>query len=63
MMALNDRSKLRSMVVAERGERVYIASEECAIRAVSPELDCIRAPRGGEPVIFRLNEEAMKKCL
>lgn len=60
MMALNDRLKLRSLVVAERGERVYFASEEAAIRAVEPELDRIWAPNGGEPVIVRLNEEGKK---
>ena len=54
LMALNDRLKLRSMVVAERGDRAYIASEECAIRVIEPELDYVRAPRGGEPVIFEL---------
>ena len=37
MMALNDRLKLRSMVVGEKDETVYIASEECAIRVVEPE--------------------------
>ncbi len=55
LMALNDRLKLRSMVVAERGDKAYIASEECAIRVIEPELDYVRAPRGGEPVIFELN--------
>ena len=55
MMALNDRLKLRSMVVAEKGERVYIASEECAIRAIEPAPERVWAPRGGEPVIVRLN--------
>ena len=54
LMALNDRLKLRSMVVAERGDRAYIASEECAIRVIEPEPDYVRAPRGGEPVIFEL---------
>ena len=54
LMALNDRLKLRSMVVAEHGDKAYIASEECAIRAIEPELDYVRAPRGGEPVIFEL---------
>lgn len=54
LMALNDRLKLRSMVVAERGDKAYIASEECAIRAIEPDLDDVRAPRGGEPVIFEL---------
>ena len=34
MMALNDRLKLRSMVAAEKGDRVYVASEECAIRVL-----------------------------
>ena len=30
-MALNDRLKLRSMVVAQKDDRVYIASEESAL--------------------------------
>ena len=55
MMALNDRLKLRSMVIAEKGERVYAASEECAIRVIEPEVDRIWSPRGGEPVIVRLH--------
>lgn len=54
LMALNDRLKLRSMVVAEHGDRAYIASEEAAIRVIQPELDKIWAPAGGEPVIFEL---------
>jgi glutamate synthase domain-containing protein 1 len=54
LMALNDRLKLRSMVVGERGSRVYIASEEAAIRAMEPEAEHIRYPAGGEPVIVRL---------
>ena len=55
LMALNDRLKLRSMVVGEKGDDVYIASEECAIREISPSLDKIWAPKGGEPVIVKLN--------
>ena len=58
LMALNDRLKLRSMVIGERGSRVCIASEECAIRAISPELDRIWSPKGGEAAIFRCKEEA-----
>ena len=54
MMALNDRLKLRSMVVGEKDDRVYIASEECAIRVVEPNVDRVWAPRGGEPVIVTL---------
>lgn len=59
LMALNDRLKLRSMVVGEKDETVYIASEECAIRAVEPVLDKLWTPKGGEPVIVRLNKEAL----
>lgn len=54
IMALNDRLKLRSMVVAEKGKRVYIASEESAIRVVEANPDKVWAPKGGEPVIFNL---------
>ena len=59
IMALNDRLKLRSMVVGEKGDTVYIASEESAIRIVEPELDTLFSPRGGEPVVYRLREEAL----
>lgn len=63
IMALNDRLKLRSMVVAEKDDVTYIASEECAIRAICPDCDKIWSPRGGEPVIVNLNEEGRRKCL
>ncbi len=56
-MALNDRLKLRSMVVGERGDMTYIASEECAIRVIEPQLDRIWSPRGGEPVIVTLDKK------
>ena len=56
MMALNDRLKLRSLVVGGKGRTVYFASEEAAIRIIEPELDSIRSPRGGEPVIVHLDE-------
>ena len=55
MMALNDRLKLRSMVVGEKGDMAYIASEECAIRIIEPDLDKLWAPKGGEPVIYTLD--------
>ena len=58
MMALNDRLKLRSMVAAEKGERVYVASEECAIRILEPQPERIWSPRGGEPLIVTLKGEA-----
>ncbi|MDP4120474.1 MAG: glutamine amidotransferase family protein [Bacillota bacterium] len=55
MMALNDRLKLRSMVVGEKDDMVYVASEESAIRRIQPNLDKVWAPSGGEPVIVTLN--------
>ena len=58
LMALNDRLKLRSMVVAEQDDRVYIASEEAAIRAVAPDAGAVYAPGGGEPVIVHVKEGA-----
>ncbi len=57
VMALNDRLKLRSMVVGEKDDRVYIASEESAIRIIEPSLDRIYSPVGGEPVIYTLDKE------
>lgn len=56
MMALNDRLKLRSMVVGEKDDMTYVASEECAIRVIEPNLDKIWAPKGGEPVIVTLEK-------
>ena len=55
LIALNDRLKLRSMVVAEKNDKVYIASEESAIRIIEPSLNNIYAPTGGEPVILTLD--------
>ena len=54
LMALNDRLKLRSMVCGEKGDKAYIASEECAIRVIEPELDKIYSPVGGEAVVYTL---------
>ena len=59
LMALNDRLKLRSMVVGEKDDRVFIASEEAAIRTMEPDAENIWAPAGGEPVIVRVKEGAV----
>ncbi len=55
LVALNDRLKLRSMVVGEKDDLVYIASEEAAIRIIEPDLNRVWSPKGGEPVIVHLN--------
>ena len=54
LMALNDRLKLRSLVGAEKGDMVYLASEEAAIRVMEPNPDRIFYPTGGEPVIVQV---------
>lgn len=48
MFALNDRIKLRSLIAAEKGDYVYAASEESAIRAVCNTPERVWSPRGGE---------------
>lgn len=51
MVALNDRLKLRALIAAEAANRVYVASEECAIRALCPAPDKVWAAEGGKPII------------
>ncbi|MDY2610178.1 MAG: hypothetical protein SOV91_08035 [Eubacteriales bacterium] len=58
LMALNDRLKLRSMVAAEKNDKVYIASEEAAIRTMEEDVDNLYAPGGGEPLIVHVKEGA-----
>ncbi|MDI3508038.1 MAG: hypothetical protein PWP55_230 [Clostridiales bacterium] len=56
MVALNDRIKLRPLVAAEKGDVLYVSSEESAIIEICPQPDKIWAPRAGEPVIGMLEE-------
>ena len=58
LMALNDRLKLRSMVVGEKEDKVFIASEEAAIRTMEPNVQNVWSPAGGEPVIVKVKEGA-----
>jgi glutamate synthase domain-containing protein 1 len=54
MIGLTDRIRLRPLTAAVKGDRLYLSSEEASIRLVSPELDRVWTPTGGEPVIGRL---------
>ncbi|HOJ92519.1 MAG TPA: glutamine amidotransferase family protein [Dictyoglomaceae bacterium] len=56
MIALNDRIKLRPLVAAEKGEVLYVASEESAIRELCNNPDRVWMPKGGEPVIGLLEK-------
>ena len=57
IMALNDRLKLRSMVVGENKDMVYVASEEAAILACDRNAGGFRFPMGGESVVIRVEKE------
>ncbi len=61
MFGLNDRIKLRPLVVARKGSNVYMASEESAIRYIADDLDEVYMPKAGEPVIAMLTDEAYEK--
>jgi glutamate synthase domain-containing protein 1 len=57
MIGLTDRIKLRPMMAATKGETLYLSSEEASIRLVSPMLDKVWTPRGGEPIIGRVGNK------
>ena len=61
MIGLTDRIRLRPLTVGEKGDMLYLSSEESAIRLISPELDKAWIPMGGQPVIGRLKEKATPK--
>lgn len=54
IVGFTDRIKLRPLVAAEEGDRLYISSEEAAIRRMAPDLDRVWMPGAGEPVIGRV---------
>jgi len=54
MIGLTDRIRLRPLTVGEKGEMLYLSSEESAIRLICPDLDRTWIPVGGEPVVGRL---------
>ncbi|MCM8762597.1 MAG: glutamine amidotransferase family protein, partial [Candidatus Omnitrophica bacterium] len=54
VIGLNDRIKLRPLVSAERGDFVYLASEESAIRCVCKLPENVWMPEAGEPVVVQI---------
>lgn len=57
LIGLNDRVKLRPLLVATRGHTTYMSSEEASIREISPDLDTISAPRAGTPIMATLDQQ------
>jgi glutamate synthase domain-containing protein 1 len=56
MIGLTDRIRLRPLTAAAKGDRLYLSSEEAPIRLISPELDWVWTPVGGQPVVGHLGE-------
>jgi len=54
MIGLTDRIRLRPLTVGEKGDMLYLSSEESAIRLIEPDLERAWIPTGGQPVIGRL---------
>ena len=60
MIGLTDRVRLRPLVAAVKDDVLYLSSEESAVRLISPILDDVWSPMGGEPVIARLGDALPK---
>jgi len=58
MIGLTDRIRLRPLTVGEKGDVLYLSSEESAIRLICRDLERTWIPTGGEPVIGRLKEKS-----
>src|SRR3990170_733603 len=57
LIGFNDRIKLRPLVAAEKDDKVFMASEESAIREICPHPERVWAPKAGEPVIVSLDKQ------
>ncbi|MBN1165866.1 MAG: glutamine amidotransferase family protein [Methanospirillaceae archaeon] len=54
IVGFSDRIKLRPLVAGTHEDRLYISSEEAAIRTMEPAIQDIFMPEAGEPVIGRV---------
>ncbi|MFC2034153.1 glutamine amidotransferase family protein [Chloroflexota bacterium] len=63
MIGLTDRIRLRPLTVGEKGDVVYLSSEESAIRLISPELDNLWIPTGGELVVSKLKKKSLSQIV
>ncbi|HOL22565.1 MAG TPA: glutamine amidotransferase family protein [bacterium] len=61
IIGLNDRLKLRPLVSAEKGDFVYLASEESAIRCICRNPERVWMPDAGEPVIVNVKRDRKGK--
>lgn len=61
LLALNDRLKLRALMVGEKNSMVYLASEQASIELVCPDVENVRSIEGGVPFVVQLDEVARAK--
>jgi glutamate synthase domain-containing protein 1 len=61
MIGLTDRIRLRPLTVGEKGDMLYLSSEESAIRLIVPDLDRAWIPMGGQAVVGRLKAGAKNR--
>ena len=61
LLALNDRLKLRALMVGEKGPMTYLASEQAAIEVICPDVENVRPVEGGVPFVVQLDEVAERK--
>ncbi len=61
LLALNDRLKLRALMVGEKDKMVYLASEQAAIELVCGDAENVRPVDGGVPVVIQLDEVAARR--
>ena len=61
LLGLNDRIKLRPLIVGVKEDKVYMSSEEQAIRSIEKNPEDVWAPKAGHPVIAKLEEEAIER--
>ena len=59
MVGFNDRTKLRPMCAARDGNRLYVASEESAIRVACPTPDRLWQAEAWKPIVGELKETSV----
>lgn len=60
LVGINDRVKLRPLVVGTFENSVYMGSEVSALKEMNPKVENIWSPKAGEPVIIELDNEKEK---
>jgi len=51
MIGLTDRIRLRPLTVGQKGDKIFLSSEEAAIRLICPDLDKTWIPVGGNRLL------------